>query len=160
MCSVVKLGEGVLVLYPFHQQGLPAECPEGMTSCSQQRSPELMVFLEKQSDIHRLVSSTVQHNLAYRAFAKGLISETNKTTITDPLNRLTANERTNLFINELEARIKTDPTALTKFLNMLRESDAAYFSTLIRTISEFCPWLNVYIDKHSCTCRCTIIHVI
>lgn len=117
-------------------------------SCKQQsseltfsspQSPELTVFLGKRLSVRTKILNTVRYDLAHEAFAKGLISKGVLRIVTDPLNNLTGDARTDLFLDELESSIRTDPTALMQFLNVLNESDAAYYATLIRTISEF--WL-------------------
>ena len=56
--------------------------------------------------------------------------------MTDPLNLLTADQRTDIFLNELESSIRNDASVLTVFVEVLRQSDAAYYATIIRIISE------------------------
>ena len=51
-------------------------------------------------------------------------------------NRWCINERLNSFMTGLEQSIKLDPSVLEKFVAILRESDAAFYAVLIRTISE------------------------
>lgn len=129
------------------QQILPADCPEVTPSCSQQQSPELMVFLKKRLTIRTKVLNNVHYDLAHEAYAKGLISKGVLRTVTDSRNNLTGDARTDLFLDELESSIRTDPTALTQFLSVLGESDAAYYAILIRNISEFCPWFQCLIYR-------------
>lgn len=102
----------------------------------QRKSPELEVFRDKYSNICNLISSNIRFGLASMALAKGLISQTTERTISDPFNHLTANARATTFMNELESSIEADPAALEKFINMLSESDAAYYAVLIKNISK------------------------
>ena len=39
-------------------------------------------------------------------------------------------------MEELESKIRIEPTALAKFVDMLTETDPAYYTPLIKTISE------------------------
>lgn len=94
------------------------------------------MFKEIYSAICTGISSTVQHDIAHEAYAKGLISKVVHRTISDPLNRLTKDERTDIFMEELESKITNDPTALIQFVNVLKESDASYYKDLIRNISK------------------------
>ena len=103
----------------------------------QHKSPELEVFQEKYPDIYNLISSNIRFGLVNMALAKGLISQTSERTISDPFDHLTANARTTVFMNELKSSIEADPSALEKFIDLLSESDAAYYAMLIKNISEF-----------------------
>ena len=98
--------------------------------------PELTVFVEKRFDIRRGILSSVQHGIASRTYARGLISEGVHRTVTDPLNAFTADQRTDIFLNELESRIRNDPRVLRTFIEVLRHSDAVHYAALIRTISK------------------------
>ena len=102
----------------------------------QQQAPELTVFQENRVIIRTGILNNVQ-DIAHRALARGLIPGGVNTTITDTLNHLSAGSRTDLLLNELESRIRINPMILTKFVEVLMESDPACYATLIRTISKF-----------------------
>ena len=106
-------------------------------SVQQQQSPELVVFQEKRLILHTGILNNIQ-DIARRAFARSLIPGGVSRIITDTLNHLTADERTDQLLKELESRVKIDPAVLMKFVDVLRDSDAACYSTLITTISKFC----------------------
>ena len=106
-------------------------------SVQQQQSPELRVFQEKRFILHTGILNNIQ-DIARRAFAWHLIPGGVSRIITDPFNHLTTDERTDQLLKELESRVKIDPAVLMKFVDMLRESDAACYSTLISNISKFC----------------------
>ena len=94
------------------------------------------MFLEQRPVIRRGILSSVQYTIAPGAYARGLISEGVHRTMTDPLNLLTADQRTDIFLNELESSIRNDASVLTAFVEVLMQSDAAYYATIIRIISE------------------------
>ena len=52
------------------------------------------------------------------------------------LSQLTANQRTDMLLSEIQSRITVDGKALTTFLDVLREADACY-EPLVRNISEW-----------------------
>ena len=108
----------------------------GRMAGQQLHSPELMVFKEKRLILHVGIKNSIQ-DIARQALARGLIPDGVKTTITDTLNHLSAGSRTDLLLDELESRIRIDPMILTKFVEVLMESDPACYATLIRTISTF-----------------------
>lgn len=90
--------------------------------------------------------NTVQHDLAHQAYAKGLISKVMHRTVADARNHLTVDERTDLFMEELESKIRIEATALVKFVDVLRESDSVYYAILIQLISKLCTCkLHMYI---------------
>ena len=91
--------------------------------------------MKKHSIIHKGISNNVQ-DIACRMFAQHLIPERVYGSVTGALDRLTACERTDLLLSELESRISVQPAALMQFLDVLKESDACYIP-LVRTISEF-----------------------
>ena len=95
------------------------------------------MFLEKRVTIRTGIMSTVQHDLAHEAFAKGLISKGVHRTVTDSRNNWTVDARTDAFLEELESKIRLDCTALKIFVDVLMESDAAYYDALIRTIRNY-----------------------
>ena len=102
----------------------------------QRQSPELTVFLEKRSTIRTGIMSSVQHDVAQKAYARSLISDSVHRNVTGTLNRLTSDERTDIFLDELEQRIRNDPIVLEYFVQVLRQSDAAYYDVIIRIISK------------------------
>ena len=55
---------------------------------------------------------------------------------TDTLNHLMADECSNMLLTGVESSIQLDPTALTKFIDVLRETDENLFAALIKTISK------------------------
>ena len=97
--------------------------------------PSFLVFLEKCPIIRTGILNSV-HGIAPGAYARGLISDVVHRTVTDACNHLTVDERTDIFLNELESRIKIDASVLATFVDVLRQSDPVYHATLIRTISE------------------------
>ena len=101
-----------------------------------QHSLELMVFVDNRPTIRTGILSSVQHDIAHEAFARHLISKEVHRTVTDPSNRWTADERTDKFMEDLESGIRNDGMVLIKFIDMLRELDAAYYAPLIKTISK------------------------
>ena len=107
----------------------------GPSPSADQLSLELTVFLKKRSIIHKGIVNNVQ-DIASRLFARHLIPDRVHGTVTGALDRLTAYERTDLLLSELESRITVQAAALTQFLDVLNESDACYIP-LVRTISEF-----------------------
>ena len=107
----------------------------GPSPSANQQSRELSVFLKKRSIIHKGILNNVQ-DIASRLFARHLIPDRVYGTVTGALDRLTAYERTDLLLSELESRITVQAAALTQFLDVLNESDACYIP-LVRTISEF-----------------------
>ena len=96
-----------------------------------------MVFQDKRLILHTGILNNIQ-DIARRAFARSLIPGGVRRSITDTLNHSTADERTDQLLNELESRVKNDPAVLMQFVDVLRESDAACYSTIITTISKFC----------------------
>ena len=128
--------ELMLLLSSFHQRCLPAEHREDTPYCSQQQSPELTAFQDKRSDIRGRISHAL-HNLAEKASELGLISTATRDTILNPLDRLMANERTSLFMSELESSIKLDPKALHTFLDALRVVNEIFFKSLINNLGMF-----------------------
>ena len=107
----------------------------GPSPSADQQSLELTVFLKKRSIIHKGILNNVQ-DIASRLFARHLIPDRVYGIVTGALDRLTAYERTDLLLSELESRISVQAAALTQFLDVLNESDACYIP-LVRTISEF-----------------------
>ena len=103
----------------------------------QSHSSQWTVFLEHRCDIHTGISNSV-HKVAHGAFAKNLISDRVHSDVTGTSSRLTAYERTEVFLEELGCRIQNDPTVLGKFVDVLRELDAEYYRALIEAISESC----------------------
>ena len=103
----------------------------------EQQSPELTVFKEQSDTIRTGILNNVQHDVAQKAYSRSLISDKVHRDVTGTLNRLMPDERTDLFMAELEQRIRNDPTVLMKFVNLLRQSDAAYYKVVIDTISTF-----------------------
>ena len=99
----------------------------------QQQSPELAVFTKHIPTIRMGILHGVQHDIAHEAYAQGLISKAVHRTVTGALNRLTPDERTDLFMEELESRIRIDTTVLTKFVDLLKSS---CYEALVRSISE------------------------
>ena len=93
------------------------------------------VFRENRSTIHTGILLNI-HDIAHRAHSKHLISERVYRDATGTLNRLTADEKTERFLEELECRIKIDPCVLDNFVDVLRERDCVYHKTLIKAISE------------------------
>ena len=114
-----------------------------------QHSLELTVFQEKRSIIHRGILHNVQ-DIASRAFARYLIPDRVCEDITG-LSQLTANQRTDKLLSELQSRIVVDGKALTTFLHLLSQADACY-EPLVRSISE---WVNV--SCHNYVYLCIII---
>ena len=108
----------------------------------QQQSPELRVFQEKRLILHTGILNNIQ-DIARRAFAHSLIPGGVNRSITDTLNHLTADERTDQLLKELESRIRVDPAVLLKFVEVLRESDSACYATLISTIGKFCTIIKI-----------------
>ena len=102
----------------------------------QEQSPELTVFMKKLPIIRTGILHSVQHDIAHEAYAQGLISKAVHRTVTGALNRLTADERTDLFMDELESRIRLDSTVLTKFVDLLQRSDSTCYGALVGNISE------------------------
>ena len=102
----------------------------------QRQSPELTVFTQHLPSICTGILHGVQHDIAHKAYAQGLISKEVHRTVTGALNRLTPDERTNFFLYELMTRIKIDAVVLTEFVDILKSSDPAYYGALIRKISE------------------------
>ena len=100
----------------------------------QLHSPELVVFQEKRLFLHIGIINNIQ-GIARRAFARGLIPDGVSRNITDTQSHA---EKTDLLLRELESRIRIDRTVLTQFIDVLRESDAACYATLMSTISTFC----------------------
>ena len=94
------------------------------------------MFRENLPIIHIGVLSNVQHGLATTAYAQGLISERVHRDVTDALNRLTADERTKIFLNELELQIHNDTNVLPKFVDMLKQADPLHYTSIIRAISK------------------------
>ena len=103
----------------------------------QQQSHELRVFQEKRYILHIGILNNIQ-DIARRAFARSLIPDGVSRIMTDTLSHLTADERTDQLLKELESRIRVDPAVLMKFIDVLRDSDAACYATLINIISRFC----------------------
>ena len=102
----------------------------------QKQSPELAVFTQHLPTIRTGILHGVQHDIAHKAYAQGLISKAVHRNVTGALNRLTPDERTDIFMDELETRIGIDAIVLTKFVDILRSSDPAYYGALVRKISE------------------------
>lgn len=94
------------------------------------------MFQKNYQIIHTGIQSSVQ-DLARREHARGLIPEQVRSTVLDASNHWTKYQRTDAFMEGLHSKIKIDPMALISFIDVLRES-GAYYSTLIKTISEFC----------------------
>ena len=103
-------------------------------SVGQLQSPELRVFQEKRLFLHVGIINNIR-GIARRAFARGLIPDGVSRNITDTQSH---DEKTDLLLRELESRIRIDRTVLTQFIDVLRESDAACYATLMSTISTFC----------------------
>ena len=116
-----------------------------------QHSLELTVFQEKRSIIHRGILHNVQ-DITSRAFARHLIPDRVCEDITG-LSQLTANQRTDMLLSELQSRIVVDGKALTTFLHMLSEADACY-EPLVRSISE---WVTVSCHNYMYMCIYIII---
>ena len=113
---------------------MPDDCSADKHSSLQ--SLEFTVFIKHYHRIHTGIQRNVQR-IAREAFSQGLISDAVCHNVTDPLNRFTAIERTDLFLNELHLRIKNDATVLTQFIKVLSESNTKnYYATIIRTISK------------------------
>ena len=72
-------------------------------------------------------------NLAHEAYSQGLIL---KSTHSEVLNKSLPGERATVFIQALEDSIKAEPTRLEKFVEILKKSDPAYYSTLIDKLSS------------------------
>lgn len=90
------------------------------------------------SDIYECISKpAILSRFAHRASEFGLISKATKGILSEPLDRLTINERTTLFMSDLETSITSKPRALETFLDMLRESNDAFFETLISNVGMF-----------------------
>ena len=103
----------------------------------QRQSPELTVFTQHLPAIRRGILHSVQHDIAHEAYAQGLIiSKEVHRNVTGALNRLTPDERTDIFMDELETRIGIDAVVLTEFVDILKSSDPAYYGALVRKISE------------------------
>ena len=102
----------------------------------QQQSPELAVFTQHLPTIRTGILHGVQHDIAHKAYAQGLISKAVHRHVTGALNRLTPDERTDIFMDELETRIGIDAVVLTEFVDILKSSDPAYYGALVRKISE------------------------
>ena len=101
----------------------------------QRQSPELTVFTQHLPAIRRGILHSVQHDIAHEAYAQGLISKEVHRNVTGALNRLTPDERTDIFMDELETRIGIDAVVLTKFVDILKSSES-YYEALVRKISE------------------------
>lgn len=121
----------------------------------QQKSPELTVFLEKWRDISEHISDNIYYDLGARAFAMGLIPQTTRMMMLDPASNLPANVRTSLFMNELKCSIEVDPKKLEIFIDMLNNSNSAYYATLIRDIRKFFHVYtrNLYMHYMSCALK-------
>ena len=94
------------------------------------------MFLDNRVHIRTGILNTVQHQLANEASTMGLISKGVHRIVTDTRNHLTTDDRANLFMEEIETQIRLDSMALTKFVDLLRKSDAAYYGAVIRIISK------------------------
>lgn len=103
------------------------------SSCRQ--SPRLSVFQSNYATIRTRISNSVQHELVHEAYAKGLVSKEVHRTVSSASNRLTLDERTDIFMDELESKIISDPAAMEQFVEMLKGSDASYYNDIIRNIS-------------------------
>ena len=105
------------------------------------------MFRENLPIIRIGVLSNVQHGLAATAYAQGLISERVHRTVTDALSRLTADERTDIFLNELKLQIHNDTNfaVLPKFVDMLKQADPLHYTSIIRAISKSTV-------RHFCAC--------
>ena len=116
-------------------------------------SPELTAFLDCISTIRTGIYSTVQHDIATKAFARFLIPNEVHKDVTGS-NRWSTNERLNAFMTGLEQSIKSNPSVLEKFVDILRESDAGFYAGLIRTISEpTLPEVLLYAVQHICMAK-------
>ena len=101
----------------------------------QRQSPELTVFTQHLPSIRTGILHGVQHDIAHKAYAQGLISKAVHRIVTGALNRLTPDERTDIFMDELETRIGIDAIVLTEFVDILKSS-GSYYEALVRKISE------------------------
>ena len=97
----------------------------------QQQQPQ-EVFRENFAYIYRTVQGNVTE-LAHEAYSQGLIL---KSTHSEVLNKSIPSERATVFTQALEDSIKAEPTRLEKFVEILKKSDPAYYSTLINKLSS------------------------
>ena len=110
-----------------HSQSHAANHRQGQ----QQQQPQ-EVFRENFAYICRTVQNNVTP-LAHEAYSQGMILSG---THSEVLNKSTPSERATVFILALEDSIKSEPTRLEKFVEILKESDTAYYSTLINKLSS------------------------
>ena len=138
-CAQLGGGPGTPGYYPGPLYKLPRPFTTSILGemAEEQQSPELTVFKEQSDTIRTGILNNVQHDVAQKAYSRSLISDKVHRDVTGTLNRLMPDERTDLFMAELEQRIRNDPTVLMKFVNLLRQSDAAYYKVVIDTISTF-----------------------
>ena len=119
------------------QEDLPTECPDAIPPYPTiVQSPELSVFLEKLPVIRNGIFNSIQHGIAPRAYACGLTCQESHRAIMDSHSNLTADMRTDIFLNDLESRIRIDAASLTTFIEVLTQSDAAYHAPLTKIIGK------------------------
>ena len=95
------------------------------------------MFQENHLTLHTGILNNIR-DIANRSFARGLIPGEVFRIITDPFTHLTADERTDQMLKELESRIRVDPAVLMKFVEVLRESGAACYANLFSIFRKFC----------------------
>ncbi len=88
---------------------------------------EVSAFQALYSDLKAVLKSGLG-DLTDKAFSKGLISEEVKSQVTSRLVSRTEEERTQVFLDAINNRIKADGFAFEKFLTILEDEPA--FSTL------------------------------
>ena len=106
----------------------------GRMAGQQLQSPELVVFQENRLSLHTGIINNIR-DITRLAFARGLIPDGVSRNITDTQSHA---EKTDLLLRELESRIRNNRRALTQFVDLLRESDAACYAIHITAISMFC----------------------
>ncbi len=105
---------------------------------------EVSAFQALYSDLKAVLKSGVG-DLADKAFSKGLISEEVKSRVTSRLVSLTEGERTQIFLNAINNRIKVDRSAFEDFLTILEDEPA--FSTIGQRLKKQSTKIDVQQSK-------------